>query len=194
MNIANKITLVRIFLIPVFLLFLLMQFDFGVLRIYDYSLSYNELIALFIFIIAAATDGLDGYLARKHKIVTNLGKLLDPLADKILITAALIGLVELDRLPAWVAIVIISREFAVTGLRMIANVEGNVISASKLGKFKTIFQITALILLMLKNFPFTFLDVPVDQLVLYIAVVMTVWSGVDYFQKNANVISFKDAK
>lgn len=192
MNIANKVTLVRIFLIPVFLMFLLIKFDFGTLNINNYYLDYNVLIALIIFVIAAATDGLDGYLARKHKIVTNLGKLLDPLADKILITAALIGLVELDKLPAWVAIVIISREFAVTGLRMIANIEGHVIAASALGKVKTILQITALILLMLNNFPFTFLHIRVDQWVMYAAVVVTIWSGIDYFQKNSKVISFKD--
>ena len=115
-----------------------------------------------IFIIAASTDGLDGYIARKNKIVTNLGKLLDPLADKLLVAAVLISLVEMDKLDAWIAIVIISREFAVTGLRQIALLEGKVVAASKWGKWKTAVQITMIIALLLNNFPFAFLDFRFD--------------------------------
>jgi len=188
MNLANKITLARIFLVPFIMLFLLIKYDLGTISIAGEGLTYNELIAALIFIIAASTDGLDGYIARKRKQVTNLGKFLDPLADKLLVTAALISLVEMDRLLAFVAIVIVSREFAVTGLRLIAAAEGTVISASKLGKLKTVTQIVAIAILMLDNFPFTFLNLPVDQIAVWLAVIITIVSGVDYFYKNRSII------
>lgn len=170
------------------MLFLLIKYDLGTISIAGEGLTYNELIAALIFIIAASTDGLDGYIARKRKQVTNLGKFLDPLADKLLVTAALISLVEMDRLLAFVAIVIVSREFAVTGLRLIAAAEGTVISASKLGKLKTVTQIVAIAILMLDNFPFTFLNLPVDQIAVWLAVIITIVSGVDYFYKNRSII------
>ena len=133
---------------------------------------------------------MDGYIARKRKLVTNLGKLLDPLADKLLISAALISLVEMQRLDAWVAIVIISREFAVTGLRMIAAAEGQVIAASPWGKLKTIVQIVAIVALMINNFPFSSFAFPFAGIITWAAVIITVWSGVDYFIKNWKVIRF----
>lgn len=170
------------------MVFLLIKFDFGEIMIAGKITTYSELIATIIFIIAASTDGLDGYIARKRKLVTNLGKFLDPLADKLLVTAALISLVEMQRLPAWIAIVIISREFAVTGLRLVAAAEGNVIAASKLGKLKTVTQIIAIVLLMLNNFPFSYFNIAVDQWMIWIAVLMTILSGVDYFLKNRHVI------
>lgn len=188
MNLPNKITLARIFLVPLIMVFLLIKFDFGEIMIAGKITTYSELIATIIFIIAASTDGLDGYIARKRKLVTNLGKFLDPLADKLLVTAALISLVEMQRLPAWIAIVIISREFAVTGLRLVAAAEGNVIAASKLGKLKTVTQIVAIVLLMLNNFPFSYFNIAVDQWMIWIAVLMTILSGVDYFLKNRHVI------
>jgi len=188
MNLPNRITLARIFLVPVVMMFLLIKFDFGEIRIAGEMLTYSEILATIIFIIAASTDGLDGYIARKRRLVTNLGKFLDPLADKLLVTAALISLVEMDRLAAWIAIVIISREFAVTGLRLVAAAEGNVIAASKLGKLKTITQIVAIVLLMLNNFPFSFLHLPVSQWMIWLAVLITLISGVDYFMKNKHVI------
>ncbi|GBF11319.1 CDP-diacylglycerol--glycerol-3-phosphate 3-phosphatidyltransferase [Tepidibacillus infernus] len=188
MNLPNKITLARIFLVPLIMVFLLIKFDFGEIMIAGKITTYSELIATIIFIIAASTDGLDGYIARKRKLVTNLGKFLDPLADKLLVTAALISLVEMQRLPAWIAIVIISREFAVTGLRLVAAAEGNVIAASKLGKLKTVTQIIAIVLLMLNNFPFSYFNIAVDQWMIWIAVLMTILSGVDYFLKNRHVI------
>src|SRR5690606_17068468 len=112
MNLANKITLARIFLVPIIMLFLLVRFDWGTFHFEGLSVIYSDLITTFIFIITASTDGLDGYIARKRKIVTNLGKFLDPLADKLLITAALISVVGNGSVAAWMAIVIISREFA----------------------------------------------------------------------------------
>jgi CDP-diacylglycerol---glycerol-3-phosphate 3-phosphatidyltransferase len=188
-NLANKITLVRIFLVPVVMIFLLIRFDFGVMRLGVVTLRVSELIATFVFIIAAVTDGLDGYIARKSKTITNLGKFLDPLADKLLITAALISLVDMQRLPAWIAIVIISREFAVTGLRLIAVAEGHVIAASTLGKIKTIVQIVAIVSLMLNNFPFSNFAFPFSIIVTWLAVIITILSGLDYFYKNRKIVS-----
>lgn len=188
MNLPNKITLTRIFLVPLIMFFLLIKFKFGEIRIGGEVLTYSEILATIIFIIAASTDGLDGYIARKWRLITNLGKFLDPLADKLLVTAALISLVEMQRLGAWIAIIIISREFAVTGLRLIAAADGNVIAASKLGKLKTVTQIVAIVLLMLNNFPFSFIDLPVSQWMIWLAVFITIISGVDYFMKNWHVI------
>ncbi|GFN31824.1 CDP-diacylglycerol--glycerol-3-phosphate 3-phosphatidyltransferase [Paenibacillus xylaniclasticus] len=188
MNLANRITLARIFLVPIIMFFLLVNMDVKPIRFEDFSITYNQIVAVLIFIIAASTDGLDGYIARKNKIVTNLGKLLDPLADKVLVAAVLISLVEMDKLDAWIAVVIICREFAVTGLRQIALLENQVIAASKWGKWKTAVQITMIIALLLNNFPFTFIDVRFDLIVSWAAAVITVYSGIDYFIKNKNLI------
>jgi CDP-diacylglycerol--glycerol-3-phosphate 3-phosphatidyltransferase len=187
-NLANRITLVRIFLVPIVTIFLLVRLDVEPLTIGSYSISYNQVFALVLFIIAASTDGLDGYIARKRKIVTNLGKLLDPLADKLLMAAVLIALVEMGKLGAWVAIIIISREWAVTGLRQVALLEGAVLAASKWGKWKTAVQITMIIVLLLNNFPFNFIDLRIDLVVVWAAVLITVYSGIDYFVKNKNLI------
>lgn len=188
MNLANKITLARIFLVPVIMFFLLIRLDLGSIKLGDYQITYTQMIATLIFIIAASTDGLDGYLARKNKMVTNLGKLLDPLADKLLVAAVLISLVEMDKLSALFAIVIISREFAVTGLRQIALLEGSVLAASTWGKWKTGVQIAMIIVLLLNNFPRAFLDLPLDLILSWAAALITVWSGIDYFIKNRNLI------
>jgi CDP-diacylglycerol--glycerol-3-phosphate 3-phosphatidyltransferase len=191
-NLANRITLIRIFLVPVMTIFLLIKLDVEPLTIGNYSISYNQVFALLLFIIAASTDGLDGYIARKHKIVTNLGKLLDPLADKLLMAAVLIALVEMEKLGAWAAIIIISREWAVTGLRQVALLEGAVLAASKWGKWKTAVQITMIIVLLLNNFPFNFLGLRIDLFVVWAAVLITVYSGIDYFLKNKNLIPVSD--
>jgi len=171
-NIANTITLVRISMIPIFL---------GTLLI---KIPYSNHIAAAIFILAAGTDGLDGYLARARKEVTNLGKFLDPLADKLLITSAFIYLVELNRVAAWIAILIVAREFAVTGLRTIAIGKGIVIAASNWGKLKTIMQVIAVVgLLLLYELPLNIIGIPLVQITLFLAVVITILSGVDYFIK-----------
>ncbi|ATO47876.1 MULTISPECIES: CDP-diacylglycerol--glycerol-3-phosphate 3-phosphatidyltransferase [Brevibacillus] len=190
MNLANRITLARIFLVPVVMFFLLVEYKFGTFTIGTLTMTYNELIAALVFILAASTDGLDGYIARKRKIVTNLGKFLDPLADKLLVSASLISLVEMQRIEAWVVIVIISREFAVTGLRMIAAAEGKVIAASAWGKIKTWVQIVAIAVLMMNNFPFEFIGIPFDKIAIWAMVLITLWSGYDYFSKNRNVIQY----
>lgn len=188
MNIANKITIARIFLVPLIMFFLLVNLELPPIRIETFEITYNQIIAALIFIIAASTDGIDGYLARKQKLVTNLGKLLDPLADKLLVSAVLISLVEMGKLDAWIAVVIISREFAVTGLRQIALLEGKVLAASKWGKWKTAVQITAIIALLINNFPFHFIDFPFDLIASWVMAVITIYSGIDYFIKNKDLI------
>jgi CDP-diacylglycerol--glycerol-3-phosphate 3-phosphatidyltransferase len=171
------------------MIFLLVRFDIGHVQVGTVTLKVNEIIATFIFILAAVTDGLDGYIARKNKMVTNLGKFLDPLADKLLITAALVSLVEMQRLDAWIAIVIISREFAVTGLRLIAAAEGHIIAASPLGKLKTIVQIVAIVSLMLNNVPFSTIPFPFSLIATWLAVLITIVSGLDYFYKNRKIVT-----
>lgn len=190
MNLANRITVARIFLVPVIMFFLLVNLNLPPIRIEQFSITYNQIIAVLIFIVAASTDSLDGYIARKHKLITNLGKLLDPLADKLLVSAVLVSLVDMGKLDAWIAIVIISREFAVTGLRSICAAEGIVLAASKWGKWKTGVQITAIIALLINNFPFTFLNVPFDLISSWVAAIITIYSGIDYFAKNWHVIQF----
>jgi CDP-diacylglycerol--glycerol-3-phosphate 3-phosphatidyltransferase len=187
-NLANRITVARIMLVPVIMFFL--QVKLPDIHFEQFSITYNQIIATLIFIIAASTDSLDGYIARKRKLVTNLGKLLDPLADKLLISAVLIYLVELNKIEAWIVIVIIGREFAITGLRQIALLEGMVMAASKLGKWKTGIQITAIISLLINNFPFNFIGVRFDLLSSWAAVLITIYSGIDYFAKNKHVINF----
>lgn len=176
MNLANKLTLVRIILVPVFMFVLLTK------------IRYGEFIAAGIFILAAITDGLDGYIARKHNQVTRLGKLMDPLADKLLVTAALVALVEMRLLASWVAFIIIGREFLVTGIRAIAAAEGIVISASKLGKYKTVTQIIAIVATMINNYPFALVDFPFQSIAMVVAVFFTIVSGVDYFMKASPLI------
>lgn len=170
MNLPNKLSLARILLVPVFLV------------IVSLKVPYGDFIAAGVFILAAITDGLDGYIARKKKLITRLGKLLDPLADKLLISAALIALVDAGRLSGWIAVLIIGREFAVTGLRSVAMGENVVIPASKLGKIKTISQIVAIVAMFL-HYPIQFAGVSFGSAAMAVAVMFTVWSGFDYFQK-----------
>jgi CDP-diacylglycerol---glycerol-3-phosphate 3-phosphatidyltransferase len=164
LNLPNTLTLLRILLVPVVVVALLDETPNG------------DAIAAGVFALAALTDGLDGWIARNRGEITTFGKLMDPLADKLLVTAALVSLVSLGRLEAWVAMVIIAREFAVTGLRAVAAERGVVIQASWLGKVKTILQIAAIIAL-IAAYP---APLGVDILV-YVAVAATVISGVDYF-------------
>jgi CDP-diacylglycerol--glycerol-3-phosphate 3-phosphatidyltransferase len=177
-NLPNRLTIVRIILIPIFMAFLLLQVPKG-----HTLFPHQDLVAAVIFILAAATDGLDGYIARKRHQVTVLGKFMDPLADKLLVSAALISLVELGSVPAWVAWTILGREFAVTGLRAIVSADGVVLSASKLGKIKTVTQVISISAILLHDWPFSLIGIPVGQPVLYIALFFTIISGVDYFLK-----------
>ena len=148
----------------------------------------EHLIGGLVFIIASVTDWIDGHLARKYNLVTNMGKFLDPLADKLLVSAALIILVEMGAAPSWIVIVIISREFAVTGLRLILAGGGEVVAANMLGKVKTTAQLIAIVFLLLNNIFFEAAGIPFGMIMLYIALVFTVWSGADYFYKNRRVL------
>ncbi|WP_087972841.1 CDP-diacylglycerol--glycerol-3-phosphate 3-phosphatidyltransferase [Oceanobacillus rekensis] len=192
MNLPNKLTLSRIFMIPIFIILLSVPFNWGNWNIGAAELPIAHFVAGLIFIIAAATDWVDGYYARKYNLVTNLGKFMDPLADKLLVSAALILLIELGLAPAWVVIIIISREFAVTGLRLVAAGEGIVLAAGQMGKLKTATQMIAIAVLLLHNFPFSYIDFPFGTIMLYIALFFTVVSGVDYFVKNWHVM--RDSK
>lgn len=192
MNLPNKITLSRIFLIPIFIILLTIPFQLGQWSINNETYPITHLLAAIIFIIASATDWLDGYYARKYNLITNMGKFLDPLADKLLVSAAFILLVELDLIAAWIVILIVSREFAVTGLRLVAAGEGIVLAASSMGKLKTASQLIAIALLLLHNFPFAYINIPVHTILVYIALILTVWSGADYFIKNWHVL--RDSK
>lgn len=192
MNLANKLTLLRIFLVPVFLVFIAFK-----------AIPYGNLIATLIFVIASLTDKLDGYIARSRNQITSFGKLMDPLADKLLVTAALISLVEYQVVPSWAAVVIIAREFAVSGLRTVAASEGTVIAASWWGKLKTVMQIVCIMILLIKiniesylplsnyinerQWLIKFFDVA-PSLSLYLAVIITLISGIDYFVKNKGAI------
>lgn len=188
MNLPNKITVSRVLLIPVFMVFMLVDFGFGTVTIAGTDIQTGHFIGGLIFIVASITDWLDGYIARKHGLVTNMGKFLDPLADKLLVSAAFIILVELGTAPAWIVIIIISREFAVTGLRLILAGGGEVVAANQLGKIKTVAQILAIVSLLLNNIFFASIGVPFGMIMLYIALIFTIWSGVDYFYKNRRVL------
>ena len=175
-------------MIPFFILFLAVDFGWGMIRLGGVEMPVEHLVGAIIFIIASTTDWLDGYLARKNNLVTNMGKFLDPLADKLLVSAAFILLVELGTAPAWIVIIIISREFAVTGLRLILAGGGEVVAANQLGKIKTVAQLLAISFLLLHNIFFEAIGIPFGTIMLYIALVFTVWSGVDYFVKNRKIL------
>ncbi|MCY9371078.1 CDP-diacylglycerol--glycerol-3-phosphate 3-phosphatidyltransferase [Bacillus haynesii] len=183
-NLPNKITLSRIALIPVFMVIMLVPFQWGSVSFGSESIPVTHLIGALLFIFASVTDWVDGYYARKLNLVTNFGKFLDPLADKLLVSSALIILVHYHFAPAWMAIVIISREFAVTGLRLVLAGTGEVVAANMLGKVKTWAQIIAISALLLHNLPFELVSFPFGSLALWVAVFFTVVSGWDYFAKN----------
>ena len=176
MNLPNKLTILRIIMIPFFVFFLLS----GV------GGSASKWIALVIFAAASITDTLDGYIARRDNLITDFGKFMDPLADKLLVCSALICLIALDKIPAWIVIVIISREFIISGFRLIAADNGVVIAASYWGKFKTASQMVTVILLVLniQNTVFTVLG----TVFIYISLVLTVVSLIDYIAKNKEVL------
>ena len=175
MNLPNKLTVLRTALIPVFLVFLYTDF-WG---------KANAYIAVAVFVIASLTDLLDGKIARKYNLVTNFGKFMDPLADKLLVCSALIALVGLGKVPAWIVIIIIAREFIISGLRLVASDSGVVIAASYWGKFKTTFQMAMIIGLIL-NPPIPYMDV-INQVLIYIALILTIISMIDYIKKNYKV-------
>ena len=176
MNLPNKLTIFRVILIPFFVLFLLLEPDNQTFR----------LIADLIFIVASLTDMLDGKIPRKNHLVKNLGKFMDPLADKLLVCAAMVCLVATGQLAAWIVIIIISREFIISGFRLIASDNGIVIAASMWGKFKTVFQMLMIIVL-IANIPLAAFDM-IGTVLTYVALVLTVVSLVDYIAKNKDIL------
>ena len=179
MNLPNKLTIFRVIMIPFF-----------VLCFYLPMIPFHNIVACVIFCVASITDFLDGYLARRDGLVTNFGKFMDPLADKLLVGAALICLIESGQLPAWAVVIIISREFIISGFRLIASDNGVVIAASYWGKFKTVTQM-AMVILMLLNFPGAIFPV-ITRIVMWAAIILTVVSLVDYIVKNKDIL--KDTK
>ena len=175
MNLPNKLTVLRVIMIPFFVFF---------------YLTGKVYIADVLFIVASLTDMLDGKIARKYNLVTNFGKFMDPLADKLLVCSAMICLIELDRLAAWIVIVIIAREFIISGFRLVASDNGVVIAASYWGKFKTTFQMLMVIVLIL-DIQMPFFQI-LGTVLTYVALILTVVSLIDYIVKNKDVL--KDQK
>ena len=193
MNLPNTLTLARIFLVPLLVVVLLTRFEAQLILGVP-----KEVIGAAIFGLAAFTDWLDGYLARRRRQVTALGQLMDPLADKLLITAAFISLVQMGLAPAWMVVVILGRELGVTVLRSLVHARGVVIPASRLGKVKMVSQVVAILLLMLSNQVWLFL-VP-GLIALWVVLATALWSAADYYRRynrilsNSNVASFEQAR
>lgn len=183
MNLPNKLTILRVIMIPFFVFFMLSDFIGG---------AYHKWIALAIFVIASLTDLLDGKIARKYHLVTNFGKFMDPLADKLLVSSALICFVELKILPAWMVIIIISREFIISGFRLIAADNGIVIAAGIWGKLKTVCQMVMTILL-IADLPLGFFGI-LEQVFVYAALILTVVSLLEYLIKNKSVLTEGSSK
>ncbi|MBQ8504080.1 MAG: CDP-diacylglycerol--glycerol-3-phosphate 3-phosphatidyltransferase [Clostridia bacterium] len=173
MNIANKLTVFRVILVPFFVVFMLTSFT-----------PYNRWIAFGIFCLATATDKLDGTIARKYNMITDFGKFMDPIADKLLVCSALICLTSLGEIPAWIVIIIIGREFAISGIRLVAADNGVTIAATWWGKSKTISQM-AMIIIMLMNIPQLLI---LSRVVMYISLALTIISMIDYIVKNKAVL------
>ena len=178
MNLPNKLTILRMIMIVPFVVFMLVPIGGAA----------GKWIALALFVIASLTDLLDGKIARKYNLVTTFGKFMDPLADKLLVCSALICLVELGRIPAWIVIIIISREFIISGFRLVASDKGVVIAANWWGKFKTTFQMVMIVLMIADIAALSI----VTQIVMWIALILTIVSLIDYLVKNKDVM--KDPK
>ncbi|MGL9894620.1 CDP-diacylglycerol--glycerol-3-phosphate 3-phosphatidyltransferase [Enterococcus mundtii] len=187
MNLPNQLTVFRICMIPVFILVVGLPLDWGQLTVGTTSLAITQLVGAIIFALASVTDWLDGKIARSRGLVTNFGKFADPLADKMLVMTAFIMLVGQGKAPAWVIAIIVCRELAVTGLRLLLVEDGEVMAAAWPGKVKTATQMIAIILLFINNIPFNLINVPLDQIMLYACLIFTIYSGVDYFIKNRGV-------
>ena len=189
MNTANKLTLVRIILIPFFLIcFYIEELNNQTISLNGFLIPYANIIALVIFLVAAITDFIDGYVARKYNMITDFGKFMDPLADKLLVTAALLVFVEQGQMAAWIVFIILAREFMVTGLRTIAASKGVIMAAGWSGKVKTVIQFIMIATLLLLNYPFSLIGFPMDKILIALAAIVTLGSGIEYVYKNAHVL------
>lgn len=179
MNTPNKLTVARMIIVPVLVVFLLT----------GWGGDANRYISLALFVVASVTDWFDGYLARKNNLVTNFGKFMDPLADKLLVCSAMICMIELNRLPAWFVIIIIGREFIISGFRLIAAENGIVIAANYWGKFKTASQMIMIILLILH---FDGIFVTLEQIFIWLSLALTIISLITYIWQNKSVLSMQE--
>ena len=181
MNLPNKLSMLRICMVPIFVIFALID------------AQWAQIVALLLFCLASLTDMLDGQIARRRNLVTNFGKFIDPIADKLLVMSALVVLVGQNRMPSWICILMLAREFAISSFRLVAANSGRVIAAGWLGKIKTVTQMAAVILLLLLT-PVSGdpllgpIGVTIANIVMYISAAMTVWSGVDYIARNFDCI------
>ncbi|KRM84246.1 CDP-diacylglycerol--glycerol-3-phosphate 3-phosphatidyltransferase [Liquorilactobacillus vini] len=190
MNLPNKLTVIRIFLIPVFMIVLLVPWNWGSIVIGGTVIPVTQIWGAIIFAIASITDFADGQIARRHHLVTNFGKFADPLADKMLVMTAFIILVSLQKAPAWLVAIIVCRELAVTGLRLIVvENDGKVIAAAMPGKIKTMTQMLSIIFLFLNDIFFAAINLPIGEILLYICLFFTVYSGIDYFVHSREVFA-----
>jgi CDP-diacylglycerol---glycerol-3-phosphate 3-phosphatidyltransferase len=179
MNIANILTLIRILLVPVFIMFFYLQ------------IPYQYVYALIVFLIASVTDFLDGVIARKYNLVTDFGKLMDPMADKLLVSAGVIMLVSIGKIHPVLAIILIGREFIISSFRLVAASKGTILAAGSLGKVKTVFQLGGICFLLIEDMLPGILKYAGDVLI-YISVIFAIWSSIDYIMKNKSVLDFKD--
>lgn len=190
MNLPNKLTVGRIVLIPVFMMLLAVPWQWGTITVAGTTITWPCLIAAFVFAAACVTDFIDGQIARRQHLVTNFGKFADPLADKMLVMTAFIFLVQMGKVPAWVAAIIVCRELAVTGLRLIViENNGQVVAAAMPGKIKTFTQMFAIIFLLLNNVFFAPFNFPIGSVLLYVCLFFTVYSGCDYFYHSREVFA-----
>lgn len=177
MTLANRVTLLRVALVPVYVLLMYLKYP------------YANFVAAGFFLLVSLTDMVDGHLARSRNEVSTFGKFLDPIADKILVMAAFVVLVEQGKISAVFAMIFLAREFIISGFREIAAARNTIIAASHIAKVKTFSQMTAIIFLTIDNFPFSLIGIPVDQILLWFAAVMTVWSGIDYLVRNRKLLA-----
>lgn len=193
MTLPNKITIVRLILVPILIISYIIPFEFFNINIPSFTVLNTELTMLdvlcfLLFLVASLTDYLDGYLARKRNLITTFGKFIDPIADKLIVNSAILLLASNNRISILIPIIMISRDTIVDAIRLIASQKQVVLAASWLGKLKTATQMIAVCLLLLNNFVFAYFSIPMDQIMIWIATLISVVSGVDYFKKNKHFI------
>ncbi|NUU64159.1 CDP-diacylglycerol--glycerol-3-phosphate 3-phosphatidyltransferase [Paenibacillus agri] len=194
MNLANKITIARILLIPIFILLFPIYPEWLVKN--NAIIHHIDLFGIYyaaaVFLLASVTDKLDGYIARKYSQITNLGKLLDPLADKLLISTALILMVSQQLIYTWVAFAIIAREIIITGIRIVAASQKIALQADRFGKIKMVFQVIAISAVLLNNLPFRYItEIRIDQVLMYAALILTIYSGYNYIKNNYRMLKLE---